>query len=397
MKFIKQHSFSLICAAAALVGIALGAWGMTSSSSVEERLNEGEGLTRRVRMMAGGGASVAAIDQLNERIQNLQRSLADLQSAAEAVNRRPQLIEGFFPNVEEGREAEFQDACRRAFTQLLGSLNPGQPPTTQELRNWQTMIEEEVRQANEPGGTNPVDVYGEAVRDIIFDADARASIWHARSCFIYASEDSLEKPAAVFQTRQSRPPSPIDLWFAQISLWIQQDLVGATKKLNDDAAAAAPGGPQQAWVGVLPVKQLVGIRTTDYIYPDTKDDRDVDRLKPLLVQNRFVLAVDVGEPISDARKVLTQRAGGSEYDVQHVRLVVVMDPRRLPDLINEILRVNLYTLLNVRYRAIPQAATHVGILYGSDPVIHVELDFAMHWLNSVFGGLIPKDSEESAK
>ena len=390
MKFIKQHSFSLSCASAALIAVALGFWGYTRAAVIEERLATGEQLCRQLRSSGRGASfSVAAIDQAATRIEELQRVQQKLQRDAEAVNARPQLIPDFFPTPEEGREIEFQEAYRQAINQFTQDLNAGQLPSSDELRNWETMIEEEIRQANEPGGFNPLEEYGEDLRDLVFDADARASIWHARQCHVYATEESFERLPTAYETREGVTPELFDLWAAQLSLWIQQDFIQSIKEMNDEAAQQAPDGPEKAWVGLLPIKQIVGIRTTDYVYEGDEDDAPLEPLKSVYSQRQFNLTMDVGRPTIDPELALTGHGGGGGFEVQHARLVVVMDPRKLPQLIDRILKRNLTTLLSVRYQDVPVSGNNVGLLYGPDPVIQVELDFAFHWLNSIYEELIP--------
>ena len=62
----------------------------------------------------------------------------------------------------------------------------------------------------------------------------RAAIKKAHNIRIYASPETSFHVSPIAQSDGA--PSPRDMWYAQVSLWVQEDLVKAIAQLNDDAA-----------------------------------------------------------------------------------------------------------------------------------------------------------------
>ena len=101
----------------------------------------------------------------------------------------------------------------------------------------------------------------------------------------------------------------------------------------------------------------------------------------------------MGFPEADVNYVLTGHGGTDEYDVMHVRIVLVVDPRYVPVIIDEIVGRNLFTLLNVRYRNLPISTAFRAPLYGPAPAAQLELDLAVHWLTSIYWDLMPDETK----
>jgi hypothetical protein len=227
---------------------------------------------------------------------------------------------------------------------------------------------------------------------------ARAAIWMARHSRCYAELGSFDVKASVYQASETDPPTMDRYWSAQTSLWVQQDIVGAILEVNNarvEELASAGGEDKEIWVGQMPVKQIVGIRVSDYLYEDLEPPPlDESPLQGIYQRRGFQVSMDVGNPPEDVFAVITERGGTGQFDVMHVRIVLVVDPRYLPTVLDEMLKRSLYTLLNVRYRYVPVSRNHVGLLYGSDPVIQVEIDLASHWLSDIYFDMMPEETKD---
>ena len=407
MNFIRRHSFIFICAGVAFVGLALAGFGMTRGSDVVQQLEDGRGLARQIDGFLGRDkpATVAAIEQMQGQIERLKQAREAFLEEASRVNRREPLIPGFFPKPEDdGARYAFQDAYKNGFDGFLAELHAGKNVDREELRNWRTMVEEETRAyhlGETPLGFANLDplVLAQLPDEVRWNHAARASIWVARHSYCFAELTSFDVKASVYQPREGDPPDMDRFWSAQTSLWIQQDIVGALIDLNkaraDELARSGGGDQQTPWVGNMPLKQIVGIRVSDYLFEDEEPPEvDEQRLQSIYQKRGFNVSVNVGDPPLDVLDVLTERGGGDEFDVMHVRVVLVVDPRHLPAIIDEILKRNLFSLLSVRYRYVPMSRNHVGLLYGPDPVIQVEMDLAIHWLGDVYFELMPQQTKK---
>jgi hypothetical protein len=405
VQFVKRHSFVLICGAAVVVAFGLAGFGWTRGSAVLEELEQGRGLARNIdRLLAKSNpATLRAIDQINRQIEQLRQVEDAFLTEAARVNQREPLVEGLFPEPEdEGPSYAFMDAYKAEFDRFLTELQAAKAISREELRNWKTMISEEkeaFRSGETPLGFSNIDplLLAQLPEAVRWNYAARAAIWEARHSRCYAELGSFDVRRSVYQPKGGEPPDLDRLWSAQTSLWIQQDIVGALIDLNNaraEALANSPGDQETPWVEDMPVKQIVGIRVTDYLYEqDTPPPApEAKRLQSIYQKRRYKVAVDVGDPPQDVLAVLTERGGGDQFDVMHTRVVLVVDPRDLPGILDEILKRNLFTLLNVRYRYVPVSRNYVGLLYGSGPVIQVEIDLAVHWLTDIYvrDGLMPE-------
>lgn len=402
MSFIKKHMLILICAAGAVAGISLAGFGMTRGAAVTKGLQKGQRLAKefaRFRKVDND----KAIDQMNRQLEKLRAAENSLLEEAGRINRREPLVPGVFPAPEDdGAKYEFQDAYRKEIDGWLTELHAAGQLNREELSNWKRMIEEEknaVRKGETPRWFVNVDeeILKKVPEEVRNDHEARAAIWQARHAYLYAEPTSFDVRASVYRPRDSSSPAMNSLWKAQIGLWVQRDIVDSILVINNARAEeiAASGRPDESpWVGNMPIKQIVGVRITKYLFADDEPpEAEYTPLASLYRKRGFVISADVGLPEVDVNYVLTGHGGTDEYDVMHARVVLVVDPRYVPVIIDEIMGRNLFTLLNVRYRNLPISTAIRAPLYGPDPVVQLELDLAIHWLTSIYWDLMPDETK----
>lgn len=407
MKFIKRHMFILLCGLGAVLGLGLGGFGMTRGSDVVSQLEDGKRLAQQMDLVlrAPDPASVQAIDQLDAQIQKLQGALGRFIEEAKRVNGRDPLVNDLFPKpADDALKYAFQDAYKKEFERFLTALHAGVPPERTELKNWKAMIEEEVRAHHSgeiPRGMLdvPQDVLDRIPDEVRWDHEARAAIWNARHMYCYAEVSSFDQVSPIYQPRDNSPPAMDQLWLAQTGLWVQQDIVAALVEMNEARSAELTDRGEGPWVGNLPIKQIVGIKVTDALF-EPKTPPPLPEHKPLvgLSEGRGSrVSVDIGKPPDDVTAVLTQRGSNNEFDVLHARMVLVMDPRYVPQLLDSVLKRNLFTILNVRYRYIPISTEFTGLIYGPDPVIEMEVDLAYHMLADIYYAMLPEELKANAE
>lgn len=96
------------------------------------------------------------------------------------------------------------------------------------------------------------------------EAERRAAVKKARNIRIYAT---AVEGRTVFHRNPNifaqQAPSARDMWYAQVGLWVQEDVVNAIAKLNDEAAGQLGG--EEACVANMPVKRIVSIQVLGYV------------------------------------------------------------------------------------------------------------------------------------
>lgn len=207
----------------------------------------------------------------------------------------------------------------------------------------------------------------------------RASVRKARSVRVYATPGVFHASPLI---HMSGAPSPRDIWYAQVSLWIQEDIVDAIRKLNDDAAQDL--AEEDVNVVHLPVKRIVDITVDGYVLgPGT-----------IVPFPRTSVEQRSGQAGSAAREgppdqSFTGSASGEQFDVVRFTLQVVVDQRDMLKLVDYVTRENFYQLIDARYEKLSSPDME-GYFYGHEPVVLATLDFEGFMARKVFKGMMPE-------
>jgi hypothetical protein len=207
-----------------------------------------------------------------------------------------------------------------------------------------------------------------------YDPVFRAQVQKAKSILCYYDEATFH--VAPFVDETGAPPLE-RMWFAQVALWIQQDVVNALAELNRKAADQVT--KTDPCVQHVPVKRLVALRVLGYELPGT-------RLVFPQAASRATdpLPAGVGGPSFTGRKC------DDEYDVVRFVVSVVVDQRDVLKVIDSISRVNFYQCVGAHYEAVDdQVAQAQGYFYGTDPVVKAALEFEGYLAREVYGELMP--------
>ncbi len=213
------------------------------------------------------------------------------------------------------------------------------------------------------------------------DPTARARIAKAHNIRCYVGTD----PAAPGFSFHVSPlydspgePRPDDMWYAQVGLWVQEDVVAAIAALNEEAAKQLK--PEDDYVENMPVKRLQSVRVAGY-YTDSG-----------AVQFPTYGRGGAGAPTYSGDS-FTGRASDKNFDVVRFTVVAVVDQRDATRLIDAITRQNVYQLIDAKYEALTAAApdSREGYFYGANPVVRVTLDFEGYLARSVYAKWFPPE------
>lgn len=399
MDFLKRQLFLIVCGVVAVAGIAMTVLGILSMDDVKKEMGKfittTKSLTNAARPPGGSDTVInsKAITIQEDKITDIERNYDEILDRAFALNQWEPLVPAAFPSppTREPKTA-FREAYPKAFDALLERLGAGSLPTDEQVAEAASMItnEREIPLIQEDAGkapahpqnTDPKKYYSEA--GVPLDAVARitatvrASIANAHHIRCYATLDAFD-----ISSRITDPnilvPDVADMWDAQTSLWIQQDVVESLARFNDEAAAEIQDAGSRPWVGVLPVKELISIRTSWYVFDD---DVGIEPSQP----GGDAPAL----PAESPSRSFTQRGTDLEmYEVMQFSVKLVVDVRDLPGVILEICRDRFHNVIRVAYEVNPPNIDMVGKIYGSEPVVNVVIDFETIMFGDLYRPMMP--------
>ncbi len=427
MGFIKKNAFLLGCALAGIAGLGLMLWGMAGMSKVQAEMAKAQRLHSDLEGVAKKATQPKAIDAEKERIERVREDHSKVMAHFGERCAREQLVENLLPDPGKGPAAknmryDFRGAYQQAMKGFLVRLNAVQPPTQEEIADVTDFLkkkqleEAEFADPEEPpnrggarGAPGPRDsgssqkssmperdgpqstqAYWKAVAELAErEATMLASISKARDKYCYASLDrggSFDLHSIFINTDDSAPGLR-EIWDAQLLYWIESDIVEALAGVNDRAAARladlkAKADPPTAatmddpWIGNLPVKDVLSIRVSDYIFED-------DSAPPAR------RAEQGDRPPQHPHAAYTHLASGPMFDVMNVRVRLAIDIRQLPVILDALSHDRYYTILGVSYQAVSPSLSFKGKIYGPQPVVRATIDLQTYMYYKSYMPLMP--------
>ena len=331
---------------------------------------------------------------------------------------RGPLHAGVFPGntgVDVNAAYDFQGRCKKVLGYegelgllLQEKLKARDAPTEEEFRQYvANRKEEKEREARERGmGISLPSVGDRVIREprgsarpsmavgrTQDDLEARQarrnlSILQARSIYCYASPASLDRRTEM--TESNKAPGVEEMWYAQVSLWLQEDVLDALGGLNEKKAQALLKAKEEAekkgekgeapWVGNLPVKRLRSFRLRDYVSSPSESLDSTTGASGYPPEAGGGRSTPVHS--SDDEASFTGRGSDDKVDVIHFELDLVIDATQLLQVMNAISSVGLFTPIQVSFKADPPTPLErsAGLqpdeeryVYGPVPTIGVTL------------------------
>lgn len=294
------------------------------------------------------------------------------------LNVREPLVPGTLPWARSQPRTEFPEIYLRELGQTeLGwktglplLLNATKPPTSDDITDVASDLWEKkfAIQVYDIGGTNNLTRVSDEFQLEIQDLPRREQEKRAREHVIYLDEDSL---AVSSDIQLGQPPEDTQIWFAQTVLWIEQDVVKAINDANDGATT----------VMEAPIKHLVSLRVPfgpeQYVLPVMTSLGGLGgEVASLPLNANGVPEVFAVSP--------TGRVCNDLYDVVHLELVLRVDFRKIPQILAELERNRLFTVLSTGVASIDGAEERkqLGYVYGNDPVAEITLQCEALFLRS---------------
>jgi hypothetical protein len=397
------------------------------STSVVDEMNKRVNDTgaRDIRSLASDPKSERKIEAERAKGEKFEEEYQKTLAAAHRINERGPLMAGVFPEPEKRSTGfEFVQAYKRAVRRLPIELIPGTLPTAEEIEeerqnvvDLQNLEEEQRVEGGETapsitrrpvttprgsaaplfgGGAAPMGTgrragppmtggrFGGAADMVVsgrassggepkYDPVYRANVSKAKSIRCYYD------PLATFHVSPivnvTSAPEPDQMWFAQVSLWVQQDVVAALARANEAAARQVTEG--EAYVEQMPVKRIELIRVLGYQAPGG------------------FLSFPGGADSSGVRsESFTGQTCNDQFDVVRFVLVMVVDQRDVLQVIDQISKQNFYQCVGASYSMVNPADAQAGYLYGIEPVVRVRLEFEGYMARAVYQPLMPAGIRE---
>lgn len=223
----------------------------------------------------------------------------------------------------------------------------------------------------------------------------------AKEIYCYASPPGSDREASLDdRTEEVKPPdgkwpSVDDLWYAQVALWMQEDVFRALGALNEETAAKLP--EEARWVAYLPVKRLIKFTMGNYIPKGAEGEGGGGG--GFLGGRPGMPGGGMGSSGTElltagSTAVFTKRASSDTVDVVRFRLEMVVDARRLLDVLDAISKAGFYTPLIVDLSEVVLAPEDYYI-YGTAPLLQMTVICEGSFMRSSYESVMPKSVKDA--
>jgi len=405
MGFLKAYWRWILFGVVALASLGGAAWAFVAGSSVNQQMQQVSELVSKVKGHQARPVNLKAIDAKKAEIEARKVEFEKLLDAALAMQQynpfyedvapdgtvKPALRQtvrpGVLPKPERPADAiAFKSAYEAEFKKLAEKLQARSGPTPEEIENERIQINtlRAESRATEGGSawgppTTPTEQPPTASDStkklqslpelLKVYADARAAEKVAMSVHMYIDAEAFGIHPLVNDTGA---PNAVDIWQAQMSLWIQQDMAAALARCNEERAAELrkQSAEDRAWVAYLPVKRLIACSIDD------------------------ALGDGGGSGLySDFAESFTGMQNNDKRFVVPIQLKLIVEEAYVMKLLDHICRVGFYTPISVAYSAVKPDPVFETYIYGDEPVVELTLDLEGYYFRKVFDQWIPKELE----
>jgi len=413
MEFLKAQWRPIALGLVCLLSLGAGGWAYYAGSEIVEKLQAVDHLKGSVEQGRRNPANLRTIEQRQKDVQaaneEFERSLgaalamqkynAFYEKVGSDGKRTPALRKPLTDKVLTTQPASQSDAIdfrtvyAGAYTELTERLKGRAEPTNEEIADHAARLQALNQRSSDDAGSNPWGPHGEQRKDAADASGKQVALKEralvdvlrryprsrvteeiARRIYMYVDNNAFGKHG-IAKTEDA--PSEIEIWQAQMSLWIQQDIAAALARCNDERAAelTKEGKSDRLWVAYMPVKRLVRLTIDNRLGKGGGSNMTSEGLATSFtgIQN-------------DDKMFMVPL--GLELVVEEASLMRVMD---------RICGVGFYTPIAVHYRAIKPNPLQENFIYGDQPVVQVRIDLEGYYMRKIFEPWIPKPLKEILK
>jgi len=402
MELIKKNIISVIYAFVAILAIVasffpLGGYIGELQKSLDDsksKYSTLESLTTKQRNLPilsldettplplGMFPSQDVIDKAGKVVKEVAIQSIKMRDAAVGMNKRTRLVAGSLPNPGARDEIAFRDTYIPLMTfgpngeisKLLAEYRAGiMPPKAlidKEVLERQNEIHQTKTQRDFRGQIINQQEINELIAQVAAEVPAERRRKLASESSFYVDATTLDVAPGIAGTARPRPES---IWWAQVVLWIQRDVLAAITEANKGSNE----------LSVAPVKRLRKL-TVPFI------NTFVAAGGQTAAASDPAAAADVAVP-KVVQASPTGRVSNGMYDVVHFRIEADVEVERIPHLLRTLSHNRLMTAFHVEAKAIDATEAQLsGYFYGDKPVAAVTLQCEALLLRSWTVPLMPK-------
>lgn len=413
MQLVKKNILSILCGVVALIGVIAVFWpigpmyeeanaALAQRAETYEKLNSLKTTTRKFPTMtltddepptleyfpsqAVIAAGKAATKDLKDQSEQMLRE-------AVRLNRRTPVYEAALPGGGGASAANITFRIRylERLQQGLPNevLNSGVPPTTEEIleaaeKLWRDEYTDRIVFLNDEE-PEPVqlDILQQEYLEQVEKLPEQMRVERANSIKVYMEPVALAVSPEL--ERPDPPPAAEDLWYAQVGLWLQEDVAKAVAALN---------AGEKVNVTNAPVKQIIAVDVefgpNMYVTPDAGGTGFAGAEGE---ESAGTEGAEGGAAGAAAYGLSpTGRACNEIYDVVHFKTTLRVDARRIPQVLDELRRGKFITPIDVDVKTVDAAmALKEGYVYGEGvPVVDLDIQAEALFLREWTRKYMPK-------
>lgn len=367
MAFVKKYLIIVISSAVALlaiVAIVLGRWNLAQSADLLKPADRfilsiktiRAGVT--VKTQDGKTVKLVPTEALVKKVKarsstgdntGLEAKRAALHKdigfdPATGKFRRKTLIKGVFPETTNLASFTFKSRYRAAIDELLATLDAGGAATAEDADRELSNLKQDlgtsifgILKSGKSAGGGGAGSSGTSDQGFTHIAWQKAVIGGAEKIHIYATVDLLDVDLDMYTAQSGTPPSLGRMWRAQVSLWLQQDIVRAIAEVNNTEN-------KEGNVGDSVVKRILKIQIQQPGDPESLG-------RGFALQESF-----------------TGLTSPDNYDVARFLLEVIVDVRQIPKLKEAIYKQGHYLLYHFEIQELDVERAAAGRTGGGDDV-----------------------------
>ncbi|MFH1417130.1 MAG: hypothetical protein ABII12_02440 [Planctomycetota bacterium] len=404
MSFLKKQWPLIVFGVVVLGSVGMGAWAIPAGSDVEEKMRTVADVVRKLRSYQNNAANAATIEAIKQQKEEEREEFERLVETALAPQRtnafyeevgsrgaapaRETIIPDVLPDPENALRITFKSCYINEFAKLNERLVGRSRATPEQIAREYTLLEQlksgddedtpasgdqwrsrQTREDAKPSEKAEPQSLSAMLRE---HAESRAAERVAKDIRIYVDDSPNGAFGRHDLANQTNPPDAVQIWQAQMSLWIQQDIAAAIARCNEERVAALreAGRPEDdLWVAYMPVKRLKVLRIQDVLGGQGGGSN-----APRAWMESF-----------------TKVENNAKRFVVALQLEVVVEEASVMDLLRHITSIGFYTVLGADYKAVKPDPICEEYIYGDEPVVEARIHLEGCFFREVFEQWIPKE------
>lgn len=429
MEIVKKNILSILCGVVILLALVALFWPLGGMrEDFEKSLAERKATHAKLATLLSKDRTLPVVDlestdpvpleqlpgpkviEAGEQVtKQVSAQAAQMQAVAVEMNRHALLVPRSLPNPTDRQRFDFRDTYRRVIRNVLPTevLRATMPPTEEDIKAaedklWETEFEPRIlyklvkgddgEEIREP--LNQEQIQEDFERAIV-NLPEQIRQQRASQFLMYMAEDAILTSEAMEDG--SRSPSPAEIWYAQVALWVQDDVCRAIARINSTAKTLVDAPVKQLVVLNVPADETQYVLSTPPMAAMSGSDAEV--APPPDPQGPITL---------DFTRSPTGRVCNPLYDVVHFTFEVNIDPRMIPPFLQELSRTKVElapdgsiagrepcTFITVNRTDLATvdkvAALQEGFAFGDAPVVKLTLECEAIFLRAWTVQYMPPD------